>query len=551
MVARRACADICRVPRLNREHANTHTGRKTAGVVMGYRSSWRTTALLAAAVLIGSEIAGCGGSTPPQQPAPTGTGTPPVSVATGTGTLTVSVTDPEGQPLAGASVNVFNVAQTATVGSAKTGTNGLATVGSVPAAARVYVHHEFGTSYRNTNVGVAQEGATFLEVTLQPARPQPTVALLPVSISPGSVSADRSELALEVTIVASAAAPFVPAGYGDYSPRSTPSLGLALGDWDEWGSPRPCFVWLDRTRTAPSCGTPWGESPYTVSVEEFAYDAAGTVPVLAVQSPTQSTMLVMDQSERVRDLDPAVRRSFAARHFIARVVTSSQWNSLAVAGFAGDGNGPAALPERPLWVPRGSGTAFSTDRAVLEAGVGILEPLVGGSAPVFGALRAAFALTAAEAPSGNRAVVALLGGGDDSDMSDSARQAALAVLRQQRDDAGIQSILITAAPEAQRGERLALAELSAALRAPAISLGVTYDSSAHTWASGSFAALDLAADLIDGVPLPTLSAVFRVKADHPDAFPPGTTLHGAIYVESIICPMGCWEIPLEFAVEIP
>jgi len=48
-----------------------------------------------------------------------------------------------------------------------------------------------------------------------------------------------------------------------------------------------------------------------------------------------------------------------------------------------------------------------------------------------------------------------------------------------------------------------------------------------------------------------VSAVFRVKANQPGAFPVGATLHGAVYVESDICPMGCWELPLEFAVEIP
>ncbi len=110
--------------------------------------------------------------------------------------------------------------------------------------------------------------------------------------------------------------------------------------------------------------------------------------------------------------------------------------------------------------------------------------------------------------------------------------------------------LISAAPGAQRSERLALAELSAALRAPAVSLGVYYDSNDLSgWAAGSFAALDLAADLIDGFPLPALSAVFHVKADEP--FAAGALLYGAVYVESESCPMGCSEIPLEFAVEIP
>lgn len=102
---------------------------------------------------------------------------------------------------------------------------------------------------------------------------------------------------------------------------------------------------------------------------------------------------------------------------------------------------------------------------------------------------------------------------------------------------------------------MALADLAAALRAPAISLGVTTKPVsgfyAQTWMAGMYGALDLAADLLDASPLPSLSAVFRVRANQPDAFPAGATLRGAIFIESDICPMGCWEIPLEFAVEVP
>jgi hypothetical protein len=175
----------------------------------------------------------------------------------------------------------------------------------------------------------------------------------------------------------------------------------------------------------------------------------------------------------------------------------------------------------------------------------MLEPYVGGTAPVFEAFQAAMTVTAASAPSGNRAVVAMLGGGDDRDMSEAARTSALAALRQQRVATGIQSVLIVGAPT-RSTERLALANLAAALHAPAISLGLT-----QTWAAGSFAAFDLAADLIGGLPLPTLSAAFRVKAKSPTTFSAGTTLYGVVYVESDSCPMGCAEVPLEFAVEIP
>ena len=510
--------------------------------------SLRGSALLAAVVLLGALLSGCGGSSgdAPQNPA---TVSPP---PTATGTLTVSVADPEGQPLADARVSVFNSNQTRIVGESRTSSTGVASIDGVPAAATVAIDHEFGDYYHKKDVSVAQQGVTYLAVTLEAYRPRPTVALLPVAIVPGSVNADRSELTLEVTVVASAAAPFAPAGYGDYSPRSTPAIGLALDEWQLYGG-RQCLVWLDDKRTVPSCGvSAWGDR-YTVSVEEFAYDPAGSVPTLATPGPAASAMLVMDQSDRVAGLDPLAKRSFAARQFIARSVTGAAPLSLAVAGLAGAGNGGAALPEQPLWVPAGSGTLFSTDRAALEAAVGILEPLVGGSAPVFDALETALTLTATQAPPGNRAVVALLGGGDGVRPA-SARQDALAALRRQRDDAGIQAVVIAAAPDLQSADSLALADLAAALRAPAIALSVatyTFGARAPTWTSGVYAALDLAADLLDGAPLPSLSASFRVKANQPNAFPAGATLRGAIFIETEFCPMGCIEIPLEFTAEIP
>jgi hypothetical protein len=515
---------------------------------------------LLALLLAAAAISGCGGGSDSNPNAPRPSGPPATPVAeqtppvTGTGTLTVAVTDVEGRPLVDAYVNVFNRNQTATVGSWQTGSNGTVSIGSLPTAVRVYVHHDFGVSASYNDVAVAPQGNTLLSVIMQADRSRPTVALLPVSIKPGSVSDDRSELTLEVTLVASSAAPFTPAGYGDYSPESTPALGLALGQWDKDGQ-RQCFVWLDRKRTEPSCGAPWGsESSYTVSVERFTYDRNGTVPRLGTQGPASSALLLMDQSRRVAELDPDARRSFALRHFFERAIDRAQPESLSLAGFAGTDNSTSSgLPSQPLWLPLGEGSAFSTDGAVLKSGVGMLEPYVGGTAPVFESLQAAINVAAASAPSGNRAIVAMLGGGDDRDMSDAARRSALAALRQQRDATGVQSVLIVGAPTWST-ERLAVADLAAALHAPAISLGLSHiplGFERRLWAAGSFAAFDLAADLIGGLPLPTLSAAFRVKAKSPTTFSAGTTLYGVVYVESDSCPMGCAEVPLEFAVEIP
>jgi hypothetical protein len=469
-----------------------------------------------AGALISCLLAGCdgNGSAPIHPP----WDTPP---SKGTGTLTISVADPEGRPLVDATVIVFG----GPPGSehATTGATGVVTIGSLPENVTVGAVHEFGLSGVKA-VQVAQQGVTFLALTVQPGWPQPTVALLPVSIPFGSVSADRSALSVRVAVVSSTVAPFVPANPGT-DPTDSPFLGLTLADVSA-----------------------------TVSMQQRAYDLPTTPPPPAARAAPGSAMLLLDQSQRVASLDPSARRSFADREFIRRAVGSVEPYAVSVVGFAGtNGTTSPLLPTQPIWSPLGSDTPFSTDGVLLRAAVGDLEPLVGGSAPVFEGLRAALGATAVQAPPGNRTVVAMLGGGDDGEMSEPSRQSALAALRRQRDESGIQVILIAGARLDQTADRNALAELAAALRAPAISLGMSRNGSPsdQTWASGSYAALSLAADLVDGLALPTLSAEFRIATSEPNAFPAGAMLHGTVLIESEPCPFDCQYLPLEFAVEIP
>jgi hypothetical protein len=476
---------------------------------------------------------------------------------TGTGTLVVSVNDTEGRPLGDASVTVFNRNQTKTLSSQPTDPGGRVTVGSLPTGVRVSVLHDFAENYHTDLSSVAQGSSTVLPVTLQAVRPKPTAALLPVRIPVGGVSADRRELLLQVTVVASAQASFRRAEFGDGSSGSTPSLGLALGEWDADGNKFQCRVWLDRTRTLPSCGQPSGESPYTVTVEEFSYDPTGRVPALAAPGHARSVMLLLDQSERVGSLDPLARRSYAARRFVERTLAEGAGRSLAVYGFAGPRTEPvmrSSLPQQPLWSPLASAATFSSDPGSTSSAVGTLEPLIGGGAPVFDALQAALTLTATQAAPGGRAVVALLGGGDDDDASESSRRLALTALRRQRDDSGIQPILVSAAPDSRPAERLAVARLATALRAPTIMLGQRNGANGYAsqrWTSSSFAALDLAGDLVDGVPLPTLSATFRIRIDAGGTFASGALLQGALFLESELCQLWCAVFPLEFAAEVP
>jgi hypothetical protein len=465
-----------------------------------------------AGVLIGCLLAGCDG----QRSAEVQSWEPSPAPSQGTGTLTISIGDPEGRPLVDAKVIVNGEQVT-------TGATGVVTIRSLPEIVSVGAVHDFGL-YLAKPVNVPQQGVTFLELTVQPGRPLPTVALLPVSIPPASIGADRSELTLKVAIVSSRAAAFVPANVGT-DPTGFPFLGLTIEGL-----------------------------PGTVSMEQRHY-AVPSAPLSAVHTAPGSAMLLLDQSQRVSSLDPSARRSFAAREFIRRVVGSVEPYEVSVVGLAGTSvtTTAAFLPEQPIWSPLGVDTPFSTDGVLLETAVADLEPLVGGSAPLLDGLRVALALTAAQARPGSRTVVALVGGADDGEMSESSRASALASLRRQRDESGIEVVLIVGAPLEQTTDRRELAELSAALQAPAISLGLSPTGwpFGQTWASGSYAALDLAADLIDGLALPTLSADFRITTGEPGAFLAGATLHGTVYVESEPCPFDCQYLPLEFAVEIP
>ena len=492
-------------------------------------SARTSNASIVAVLALAAALAACGG----------GGGTPSPSApqpdAVATGTLTVTVTDPEGEPLANAMVTVFDGQQTVVIGNAASDQDGIATFNAVPSTALVTVTHSLG--YCRIEVAdVRQAGSTAVTAVVQPSSPV-TVALHPVTVAAGSISADRTELELHVAIVASETARFVPSSYGSYA-ASQPTPYLRLDD---------CIVWLDSLRTTPTCVY---ESSGRVAAADFSFDPVGTPAAPSARGP-YSALLLLDQSRRVADYDPYDLRTLAAKHFIRRARSSTQADLVAVAGFArqgGDASWPPLLQQLPLWVPPNTATVFSADRFAQEAAVDTLRPLVGGTAPVFDALGAALTLTAAQAPAtGRRAIVALLGGGDDSGLSESQRHAALASLRQQQADTGIQVVLVAGRLDVDSVERRNLAELAAALRAPIIYSG--YPKDWRETGDGLYSALDLAADLLAGSALPSVEAIFRMKSDQPGGFQSGPALHGTLWIESDLCPMGCAELPLECAVD--
>jgi hypothetical protein len=466
-----------------------------------------------------------------------------------TGRLTVTVTDEDGAPLSSAKVSVTDNVKNPLVRlftfNSVSDQNGMASFDSVQEVAKVCVDHPLVMgAYCNDHVDVRPGATTAVSMVIKPFSPV-TVALHPVTISAGSISGDRTELDLHVSMVASVMAPFVPSSFGQYS------TWPPTESWAPWMSLEDCTVWLDSRYVTPACRHSPGER---VKVSDYAYDPVGTPAPPTAQGP-YSALLLLDQSHRAANYDPYGLRNRAAKHFIQRARSGPQSDLIAVAGFAGasgDASWPPLLQQLPLWAPPNTTSVFSTNRLGQEAAVDTLRSLVGGSAPVFDSLRAAMTLTATQAPAtGRRAIVALLGGGDDSGLSEPQRLAALASLHQQQADTGIQVILISFRLATDSVERTNLEELAASLRAQIIYAGFPADS----WARGDglYSALDLAADILAGSALPTVKAVFRMKSDQPVGFQPGSTLRGMIQVES-----GAWDwdqgsvmLPLQFAVDIP
>lgn len=502
----------------------------------------RATSVVVLLVLTVALVSCSGDSGTANNPVGGSTSSPPAATppapTQGTGILAVSIADPDGKPLANASVTIYNQSQTGVLGAASSDQKGMAILERLPAVVSVSVSHPLGFE-GGRRVDVPQTGSSALSVVIHPDPPT-TIGLLSVSVPAEGISADRTELELHVSIVASALSQFVPSSYGKYTGAAPPTPLLRLGE---------CVVWLDASSVDPSCDGPVGKQ---VTVTDYTYDPVGRPAPDAAQGQ-YNVLLLLDQSRRATEYDPYGLRTLAAKHLIRRSRSIPQPDLLAVAGFAGQGgdtSAPPLLQHLPLWIPPSTTTVFTADLLAQEAAVDSLQPLVGGSAPVFDALRAAMTLTVARAPAtGRRAIVALLGGDDDSGLSASQRKAALVSLRQLRADTSVQPILIAGRLDEDSAQRKSLAEMAAALHAPIIYAG--YPRNWKDQTDGLYSAMDLAADLLAGSALPTVEAVFRMKSDQPGAFQSGSLVSGTLYVESDQCPMGCWELPLQFAAEVP
>lgn len=490
-------------------------------------------------------LTACGGGGEGGAPNPTAPGNPPPPAAPALGRLTVTVLDPARRPLREAEVRILREAFSL---PKLTGIDGTTSFDAVPASALVRVNHALGNA--DALVTVAQQGVTSVDIVVEPHLPQPTVTLLPVEIVPGSVSADRRELSLRVALVSSRASPFIRAGLpGD---QAGPYLGLSLGS-NDGSSARDCSVFTSRDHPVAACAS-WGDPPFVVTVESFGYDEAGSVPLPTSAGTASSAMLLLDQGARISPFDARDVRRLSAKHFVDRYfAVPGSTRVLSIAGFAGNsGANVATLPATPLCMPRGTGPLFTNDASAVRSDIDVLAPFTGGSSPVFAALEAGFAAMAGGSAAGPRTVIAVIGGDDDGALSATQRAAALESLRLQRVAGGVRTILVGAIRDADVDERQRIADLAEALQAPLVSSGtIYYEPRMTTSELELYAALDLAAGLLENARLPTLSATFRVRAPTAGLFAAGSTLRGALYVQSEFCPFECAEVSLSFAAKIP
>ncbi|MGC4028857.1 MAG: carboxypeptidase-like regulatory domain-containing protein [Steroidobacteraceae bacterium] len=442
--------------------------------------------------------------------------------------MLVTVTDPDGAAAADVGILVFKADLSSATWSARatTGPDGVAVFRNMPEAVHVSVSAPLGDGYgqgdagnffSRGNVTVAQTGSTTFPVTLPYT---PAMAVFPASVAASSLNADRSELDLHLTL-------------------AFPS-GVNVTDYTLY----PCTV----TCIARRVNADGTHAEIQVRQQQAPDRNRIRIPAPVTVAPgaPYSALLLLDQGRRMADEDLAQWRLPAARRFIRR---ARETDRIAVGGFAGSDaalNLPPLLPQLPLWLA----APFGTDRPALEAAAAALTPMVGGASPVLNALHAATDEIAQLAPTGRRALVALVGGDDDSGLDDPQWLTQAMSLRQKQASLDIHSILVpadsrfywssssrdannnlTTTVHPNKWQLDQLARLAAILDAPLI-----YSLGSYGKAAGlKVGQLDMAAHLL-------ASQVLRHEIDiHVTATSPGAFASGSTLLLPINIYNGVWD----------
>jgi hypothetical protein len=498
---------------------------------------------MAAVGLLGWVLAGCGsgdsGSGPmavaPPAPAPSSQQTPqtPQTPQGATGKLLVTMTYPDGTAAAGMWILLSRSGWTS---KAVTGPDGIAAFQEVPETVHVAVTSplgfgdwgEQGTYIYQGETIVAQTGSTALSVSL-PYRE--AMAVFPASIAAASINVERSELDLHVVMA---------------FPAQLDVTGFYLF---------LCYPECSAQRVDA------GGSPVEVPLRETV-ESVGQVPKprAGVSSEPYSALLMLDQGRRIAEDDLGLWNFPAARHFIRSARGGDQ---VALAGFAGSDAklaSPPLLPRLPLWIA----APLTADRLTLESAAEDLTPKVGGSSPVLDALHEATDALGQQASAGQRYLVALTAGGDDSGLDYSQWMIRARSLRQKQASQDIRSILVPAESRpfwftysrGTKGETIQsmhsnnrqldeLARLAAMLDAPLV-----YSTGSSATSAGlQFGQLALAADLLSGRAL-RHEVDIHVTAANAGAFISGSTLLLPVNLYNGLWD-GYWDMNFYLVAEIP
>ncbi len=487
-----------------------------------------------ASLAVGALLASCGGGNEGgAAAAPLGSSQPwtplPAPPPPFTGSLTVTVLDMAGKPLRNATFNYACGTGNTVCEKDATDPQGIYTLTDVRAGHQVHVSNALGSVSIAVEIDAARPA--FATATIKPFL-EPTAAILAASVPVESVSADRSELDLHLTVAVS-------------------------GAWDAFSQVGGSMRWLVGAAIAvcPGASPDPGQRCVEGDGEDVGYRQIAPFdpatepswrlmdhlpsPLTTPPREPYSALLLVDQGRRIQDADRAGFRPYAAQNFLLR---SRATDKVALAGFAGsdgDASRPALLPQLPVWLPPGMTPNFSTDHAGWARVVDELAPQLGGSSPLYDALEAAMDLVAAQVPlPQRRALVVFTGGDDDSLLAPQQREARWESLRRKRLDTGVEVVLVAGHIDSRTSpQRRALTELSASGFASLIMM-TTHDDNRTGYYDDLYSSLDLAADLLAGV-APTYELVFRLKTSEPGGFRQGSRLHGDLVLTDDCAP-GWW-----------
>jgi hypothetical protein len=501
---------------------------------------------IAAIGLLAWMLAGCGSgdagrgpvNAAPPDPVPISPQSPqtpptPQTPQPATGKLLVSMTYPDGTAASGMWVQLSRAGWS---NRAVTDPDGVAAFREVPEAVNVAVTSplgfgdwgEQGAYIYQGEVVVAQTGSTAYSVSLPYAS---AMAVFPASIAPADLNEDRSELDLHVVMA---------------FPAQLDVAGFHLF---------LCYPTCSAQRVDA------GGTPVEVRLRQTE-KSVGQLPkpTAVVSSEPYSALLLLDQGRRIAEDDLGRWNFPAARNFISSARAGDQ---VALAGFAGSDAKPASpplLPRLPMWIA----APFTVDRLTLKSAAADLTPMVGGSSPVLDALHEATDAIGQQGAAGQRYLVALTGGGDESGLDDSQWLIRARSLRQKQASQGIRSIIVPAdsrpswytySKNATGGvteyghsnnRRLdELARLAAMLDAPLV-----YSTGTPGTAAGlQFGQLAMAADLLAGRAL-RYEVDIRVIAASAGAFTSGSTLLLPVNLYNGLWD-GYWDMNFYVVAEIP